>query len=197
MDLIDTILNEVQMTSPPQKGFQNILDFAQKEFASAIWDTFRNMNFERDIQEAITWLKTSFQLSDKFTGIYLGLDTLNMNEGTGYNIEIGLSSICNPAILEDSWLYECEVYGENHLIRSLYEVEDSFSNEEKWNNKERSKAEYTIFLAYSGLVLREALQNTEIKQDFLAMWGFHDGDIFYLMQQKNRQKIMCNNILES
>lgn len=195
MDLIDLILKEVERTSPPQKGFQNILDFAQKELPSAIWDTFRNTNFERDIQEAITWLKTCIQLSDNFTGIYFGLDTLNMNEGTGENVEIGLSSICNPAILEDSWLYESKVRGKSHLIRSLYEVEDSFSNEEKWNNTERHEAEYAIFLGYSGFILREALQNIDVKQDFLSMWGFHDGDIFYLMQQNNGQKFLCNNIL--
>lgn len=141
------------------------------------------MNIQRDIEAASNWLNASIIELPNTQGIYLGLDTLNMEQGFGSNIEIGLSSSCNPNEITDDWAYDCENYGNSHLIKGLYEVSDSFNNEGKWTAGERSFAEYLVFLGYSGVILRSALLQLETKNDFLSVWGFHDGDMFFLVQQ--------------
>ncbi len=180
---------EVLKSEPdPEAAFQKILSFGNKSLPSSIWIHYEKMNLSTDIQEAQAWIQQSLDRHPQTSGIYLGLDTLNMNEGTGTNIEIGLSISCNPNELVDDWAYVCEHYGESHLIKGLFEVSHTFSNEQKWNREERSFAEYLIFLAYSGVVLREALFSIESDINFLSMWGFHDGDMFYLVQKMNEIK---------
>jgi hypothetical protein len=74
---------------------------------------------------------------------------------------------------------------------------DTFVNEEKWTSYERSFAEYLIFSGYSGIVFREVLLMVEIKNDFLSIWGFHDGDSFFLVAQLlGKRKIMLEAVFK-
>lgn len=180
---IDETRKELRVENNPEKAILSIIGFGRQKLNSKIWDEFENMNIERDIQEAQTWLKNNLNKFPDFKGIYLGLDTLNMAEGSGTNLEIGLSNSCNPTIFDDEWSFDCEYYSESHLIKGLFEVSECFNNEEKWTSEERNFAEYLIFLGYSGVILREALKSLEIKNDYISLWGFHDGDMFFLTQK--------------
>jgi hypothetical protein len=175
-------------------AFQRIIGYANKNLPSQIWKEYEELNIERDIEEATIWLQNSLTEFPDAKGIYLGLDTLNMDEGNGTNVEIGLSKSCNPSEFSDDWTYDCEDYGESHLIKGLSEVADTFTNSEKWTNDETRFAEYIVFLAYSGIVLKGALDKLETKNDFLAIWGFHDGDMFFLMQKANGIKSIVTEI---
>lgn len=172
------LINERQ----PEKTFNKILDYCNERLPSMIWQEYAQMNLARDIENATNWLQTWIDTFPGATGIYLGLDTLNMDEGDGTNIEIGLSETCNPGSINSEWIYDCENYGEGHLIRSLFEVKQSF-NDEKWTDEERSFAEYMIFLGFSGVVLREALSKIKTSNNFSSVWGFHDGDMFPLINK--------------
>lgn len=180
---IDETRREIRIEENPTKAILKVVDYGRQKLPSKIWNEFENMNIEKDIQEAQTWLNQNLKKYSDFSGIYLGLDTLNMEEGQGTNLEIGLSKSCDPKIFSDEWAYECENYGESHLIKGLYEVSDSFNNQEKWTSEERNFTEYLIFLGYSGIVLKEALTNLKIENDYLSLWGFHDGDMFFLTQK--------------
>lgn len=179
----DKLLSELENQKDPDKAFSNIVGFGNDALPSKIWETFKDVKLEKDIQEATNWIQSTIDEFPEAKGIYLGLDTLNMDNGKGTNVEIGLSDDCDPHVFSDEWTYECENYGDSHLIGSLYSVSDSFSNEKKWSNDETSFAEYLIFLGYSGVVLREALLKVKIKNDFISIWGFHDGDMFYLVNK--------------
>ncbi len=180
---IDEIRSTLRMEENPKRAFLKIIDLCKQKLPSKIWDEFVNMNIERDVQETQKWLRERLEEFPNFRGIYLGLDTLNMDNGNGSNLGIGLSSHCNPKEFSDEWAYECAYYGESHLIKSLYEVSNCFENNEKWTNEERNFSEYLIFLSYSGIVLREALKNLRIIKDYISIWGFHDGDMFFLIQK--------------
>ncbi|MCB9050802.1 MAG: hypothetical protein H6556_15360 [Lewinellaceae bacterium] len=191
---INDIRRILRIESDPQKAFQQIVESGEQKLPSNIWSEFKKMNIGRDIQEAKNWLTKNIKEFPNFSGIYLGLDTLNMDEGTGVNIEIGLSSDCNPDIFTDEWAFECDFYGEGHLIKGLYEVADCFENEGKWTDDERAFSEYLIFLGYSGIILREALRNLTTENDFLSIWGFHDGDMFFLVQKKGELESVVTEI---
>ena len=182
---INEIRRELRIEENPKKAFHNIINFGRQKLQSNIWNEFENMNIERDIQDIQFWLKPNLYEFPDFSGIYFGLDTLNMEGGNGTNLEIGLSNSCDPKIFNDEWAFQCEKYGESHLIKGLFEVSDCFDNGEKWSNDERNFTEYIIFLSYSGVILREALNNIKIENDYISLWGFHDGDMFFLTQKIN------------
>ena len=191
---IDETRREIRVGVNPTKSFIKIVDYGRQKLQSKIWSEFENMNIERDIKAAEIWLNQTFKKFPGFSGIYLGLDTLNMENGKGTNVEIGLSKSCNPSIFSDEWAYECENYGESHLIKGLYEVSDCFNNENQWTTDEQNFTEYLIFLGYSGLVLKEALTNLKIENDFLSLWGFHDGDMFFLTQKIGNKNSIVTEI---
>jgi hypothetical protein len=180
---INEVLSQINQEPDPNIAFQRIINIGKDKLPSSIWDTFRTMNIETDILSAKNWIQKNLKTLPGATGIYLGLDTLNMDNGLGSNAEIGLSSKCNPGEFTQDWAYDCDYYGESHLLKGLFLVSDAFINEEKWTSDERSFAEYLIFLGYSGVVFREALLNVETKNDFLSIWGFHDGDMFFLVNR--------------
>jgi hypothetical protein len=76
------------------------------------------------------------------------------------------------------WAFHCDTYGDSHLIKGLYSFFANFIGPDDDN---KYLAEYVIFLGYSGLVIREALLKASIESDFISCWGFHDGDLFLLM----------------
>ncbi len=117
-----------------------------------------------------------------------------MDEGSGTNVEIGLSESCDPGEFSDEWAYNCKNFGESHLIKGLFDVSYTFIDQEKWEKDERKVAEYVVFLGYSGVVLREALLNATIKNDFLSIWGFHDGDMFFLLQKNGEIRTVVTNV---
>jgi hypothetical protein len=181
---IDDILLEINNQRNPIQAFKNILDFGNKAKPSKIWETFSKMDLQKDAEDATFWIQQTINKFPDTKGIYLGLDTLNMDDGNGSNVEIGLSSDCDPKVLSDEWTYDCDTYGKSHLIKGLLFVSDSFTNEERWPDDERSFSEYIVFLGYSGIVLKEALLNLKIKNDFISIWGFHDGDMFFLVNKR-------------
>ncbi len=86
----------------------------------------------------------------------------------------------DPAIISSDCAFACDAYGANHLIQGLYSFFANFSGSDDEN---KYLAEYVIFLSYSGLVLREALLKAVIEGDFISCWGFHDGDLFLLLNR--------------
>ncbi len=179
---VDETLEILKAQANPKKAFIEIIAECNIKLPSKIWNEYSSLNISVDINEAIDWLQSCINKYPKTTGVYLGLDTLNMDNGKGQNVEIGLSTSCNPKEFSDEWAYDCEVYGDSHLIKGLSDVSDSFENEDKWTSDELRFAEYMIFLAYSGIVFREALKELKLDNDLLSIWGFHDGDMFLLSQ---------------
>ncbi len=175
-------------------AFKGIIEAANKKMPSKIWEIFDEMSINKDIEDAFIWIKNQVNEHPNSKGIYFGLDTLNMNDGNGTNVEIGLSKSCNPKELSDEWTYDCEEYGKSHLIRGLYLASESYIDDSQWTADERSFAEYVVFLGYSGIVFREALDQLETENDFFSIWGFHDGDTFFLMQKANGLKSMITEM---
>lgn len=191
---ITEIMDSIKLETEPIKALNDVIKLGSEKLPSLIWAEYKNLNIKDDVTEATNWIQKSIDKFPKSKGIYLGLDTLNMNEGEGTNIEIGFSEQCNPKEFDSEWIYDCENYGDGHLIKGLYNVSDSFNNEGKYSENERRFAEYMIFLGYSGIVLREALLKVEIGKNFLSIWGFSDGDMFFLVQKKGKKRIVVTDI---
>ena len=182
-DSIPQLLEIIRIERNPQQCFAKILELSKQLEPSEIWECYQEMNFERDTEAALERLKEIVTQFPDFNGICIGLDTLNWEGEGGYNVQIAMGNTCDPASLDQEWCFDCFHYGEEHLILSLAEVGESFTDEEKWSYEERSAAEYIIFLCYSGIVFREALLTLDCPNDFGTIWGFHDGDTFNLVRR--------------
>ena len=191
---IDKTLQILRKEPNSQDAFRKIISLGKDTLPSSIWDEFNNMDIARDVNDAKNWLLNQLVIFPNYNGIYLGLDTLNMEEGEGTNLELGLSNSCNPKIFDAEWSYECQFYGDSHLIKSLSDVSDSFANDSKWTSEEQSFTEYLIFLGYSGVILKEALLSLNLPNDYLSIWGFHDGDMFFLIQRYESQNHIVTEI---
>lgn len=193
---IDKTLRILREEPDSIKAFKKIVKLGNDTLPSSVWNEFVSMNIIGDIEDAKEWLKIQLDSFPDYNGIYLGLDTLNMEDGEGYNIEIGLSDCCNPSIFNAEWSYECPYYGDNHLIKGLSKVSDCFppKGNLKWSDEEQSLTEYLIFLGYSGIIIRDALMRLNLKNDFLSVWGFHDGDLFFLIQRDKGKNYIVTEV---
>ena len=100
-----------------------------------------------------------------------------------FNVEIGGTSHCDPSKLTMDWAFDCEWHGQTHLIEGLRALKHVY-DDEQWPSDVREFADYMVVLGYSGLVLGAAIARLEVPHDYLAIWGFHDGDLFYLARRR-------------
>ena len=184
------IRDEITRQAKPEVAFKNILLAAKKKCPALDWKQFSLEYMDTDINATARWIKKTLKTVPDAKGIYLGLDTLNMRGGKGSNVEIGMNTDCDPAVKSMDWAYRCDAYGKNHLIKGLYRFFAKFKGPEDDN---KDLAEYIVFLSYSGLVIREALLKVDIKNDFISCWGFHDGDLFLLMNKVGQKTTFLAN----
>jgi len=168
----------VRRPERPQASFEALRNFGESQIASPIWKSIKSPDVEKDIEAARLWLHKTTS-TYRPTGVYLGLDTLNERNGKGTNIEIGMTTSANPAVLSMDWAYHCEEYGKKHLIRGVYEVHKAYKNR-NLDDAVHTLADYLFFFGYSGIVLASALERMTDRWDSLYVWGFHDGDIGFL-----------------
>ena len=181
---VDEILEIVRTASNAVEGCDRLLALCAEKSPSRLWSKFDAIDPIGDVESARVWLRDQWKAVGKFLpirGVYLGLDPLNMDEGQGTNIELGVSDVCDPESHDPDWLGRCEWYGENHLIAGLFTMKKIYG-QKRWESL-NDFAEYSLFLGYGGLVLADAFSTpdlTGLGKPFLAAWGFHDGDIFTL-----------------
>lgn len=181
MDLpIDETLAVVLSHSTPAAGWADIITLCRASCPNAPWDSLPSLDFERDIGAATAWLTAQLDAVPNAVGIYLGLDTLNMGDGDGKNIEFGGTPNCDATLDSVDWLYKSKGldYGANHLIYGLYELQVIYQSE-PWEAAS-SLCDYTFFLGYSGIILAQAFERLSTPRTLLPVWGFHDGDLFTL-----------------
>ena len=188
-DSVGEVLSIVRAASTPVAGYARLIDLCSDHAPDSLWSRLPDIDVARDVSEAGAWLRGELRAREDTTGIYLGLDTLNMNEGRGENIEIGGSCEADPLKSELDWMYRCAWYGESHLIRGLFEMHRVYSRDE---GDLFSYADYVLFLGYGGLILASAVEGLDLpvragNKGRLFAWGFHDGDIFPLLRATERE----------
>ena len=143
-------------------------------------DSVPEIDISADISAAQRWLKKE-AADSSVTGIYLGLDTLNENEGTGKNIEIGFTCDAHPQSPDIEWIYKLKKYGTDHLIHGIYELHAWYYPEHRvyadHDYDLQLLLDYIFFLGYSGVILAAAIQQEQLQDHCLFVWGFHDGDL--------------------
>lgn len=186
------IFDAIRINLVPGDAWRAVLSVCATAAPAAKWNELPTPDLERDIKAARLWLGEQLSELAQVRGVYLGLDTLNMRRGKGTNLEIGGSTACDPASDSQDWVFEQLQRGAKHLIYGLYELQTAYSAS-TWRVSDETVAQgshfgfadYTLFLGYSGIILGSAFARLPewpklTKRDLLAVWGFHDGDLFLL-----------------
>jgi hypothetical protein len=177
--LAKSTLSIVRKGGNPSRSWEEVVSLCRRANEQAPWNELPSVNVERDIVAALHWLGSELKKLRAARGIYLGLDTLNMGDGDGHNLEIGGSSKCDPRNDKINWLFSGDLrYGHRHLIFGLYELQVVYSLP-AWKSV-FELCDYVFFLGYSGIVLAEAFDRLRTQRTLLPAWGFHDGDLFLL-----------------
>jgi hypothetical protein len=169
----DEILSIVREFRDAAEAFNALKGIGIKQSRSSIWDDIPTPNVELDIWNAHAWLSeniTEFQP----TGVALWFDTLNECRGDGTNVGIGMTREADPKSLSIKWAFDCQRYGDGHLIQGIYEAHEAY--------KEFGLIlpNYLFYVGYGGVVLVSALEQIAPNWDCLITWGFHDGGLGYL-----------------
>jgi hypothetical protein len=186
--LVDDLLAAIRGPAKPDAAWKEVLRVCHRCAPGAPWPSLPDPDLGRDIEDARVWLARQLRDLPDATGIYLGLDTLNMRGGRGQNVEIGGTAECDALQDSQDWIGVRQLrYGTKHLIRGLYEMHRVYTQGDWCVRAEKvprglysSFAEYSLFLSYSGIVLGHALKLIPLKRTFLVVWGYHDGDMFLL-----------------
>ncbi len=172
------LLAIVRENPEPVSQWSRMLEVFRSEVPAAPWARMPVPAIGKDVDEAAAWLAAELKAQPAAKGIYLGLDTLNMEGGRGKNVEFGGTAECDPTDDDESWLEDDLDHGDEHLIRGLVEMHAGYSSPEwePWSEF----CDYAVFLGYSGIVLGAAMARASGARDLLVAWGFHDGDLFLL-----------------
>lgn len=182
-DLIPDILALVHENDDPVVGHERLLALCERAVSSPGWSKLPVLDVERDVADAARWLEDELGRRPQTTGVYLGLDTLNMRFLVGTNVEIGGSIRPDVSADDLNWLFAGLWYGNKHLIRGLRQHHRVYR---KLSPELFELADYVLFLAYSGLVLSSAIARLPPRARAagngarIYAWGFHDGDFFPL-----------------
>ena len=176
---LEEILEIVRRSQDAERAWNRVLSLCRRSEPSKLWNALPAPDFAKDVARATRWLNSQISTSQDTTGIYLGLDTLNMAGRKGMNVEFGSSERCDPLREEIDWVFQGLRYGDSHLIAGLRNLHKVYSRP-MWGESSISFADYVLFLGYSGIILGRALDRISTQCTFLAVWGFHDGDLFIL-----------------
>jgi hypothetical protein len=132
---------------------------------------------ESDIESAADWITREIKrLSRPINGIYLAMVRTGYGDGPYWReLEIAFSQHARLPP-ESRWLWSsCHNPGHNHEVRGLIRLE-SAAREESLPSDQIE----TLLLTYSGLVLSEVFARRNRSARLVAVWGFHDGALYWL-----------------
>lgn len=177
-DYIDKTLLLLKSKKSPTAKWEGLLRICKSSEKSGLWDELPEPGIEKDIAAASKWLALELGKMPKANGVCLGLDTLNMVGRGGFNV--GISSCSKGEVSERDlgWVYSCSKRGKPHLIKSMLAFWRVYTSS-RWEAV-ASHADYLLPLAYSGLVLSEAIAALPLSRHLHFAWGFHDGDLLFL-----------------
>lgn len=169
----------VREHTDPAAAWKELVDVCRRVHPLCPWNDLPSPDFAADVELAVPWLNRHLRQYPEASGVYLGLDTLNMRGGRGTNIEIGSSSECDSNLDSPDWVWDAVLdYGPSHLLRGLVKSQEVYSRP-AWAPA-FNLCNYVFFLGYAGIVLTQAMAELTFPTTMMLVWGFHDGDLFTL-----------------
>jgi hypothetical protein len=199
----DPVTEVVRTFSEPRAAWRAVRDAVAQKNRSPLWTQLPDPDVTGDVAEATRWLRSEVAAWRAATanagqawpqGIYLGLDTLNMDGPSAFNVALGGKRDIDDQSTD--WLFEQDWRPQHahHLIAGLRDLHRIYQGAAWQSARLASVADYWVVLGYSGIVLTsacEALFAEEPVEDDAAaagqvrvMWGFHDGDLYDLVRRE-------------
>jgi hypothetical protein len=182
----EELMHALATMSDPLSALTGVLQLAYERYPLPVlkraWPELAS-----DIQQARSRIRQGLADHPRANGIYLGLDTLTMQDGQGTNIEMGFSDAADMSGSPTDWTYGDLDPGAPWLMQGIFKASteyDQLQADDRWF------AEYVIFLSYSGVVLGAALQQELTTRPSLVIWGFRDADLFKLARSDGHAVVL-------
>jgi len=184
IEQIDQTLALVRGHTDSASDWTQLVDICRQVHPNCPWDDLPPPDVQSDLHDTWQWLQKELAEQPDAIGLYLGLDTLNMRDGKGMNIDFGATTECDSASDSPDWVWDVTLsYGSHHLIRGLVGLQATYSRP-VWRDS-FDLCDYVFFLGYSGMILSEVFESFTLPSTFMPVWGFHDGDMFTLGRYHN------------
>lgn len=181
---VPALLEPLRSGANPQRKWRAMLGAIATTVPSVAWAELPEPQLERDVARARTWLVDDLAKRDAphpVRGLYFGLDLRNMNGPAGFNVEMSATRGCDPEGDDALWVWNCEWRGRRHRIESLRAISDALATPAFAAVHEHAST--WLPLGYAGLVLSVAVAELPVQTPVLAVYGFHDGDLFALARR--------------
>jgi hypothetical protein len=174
-----TALRTIRDTTSVERGMAELLAFcrAQAPEDDETWGELSGLDFGEDVRAIAAELAVLISaLGDEYTGLYFGLDGLNMPHGKG--IEFGCATGYVPGAADDEWVYGCSRYPG--------EIASGVLSEMYRHVRVGRFGDCVLCLGYLGMALRAALERVDAAVTLggagerAVVFGFHDGDLLRL-----------------
>lgn len=194
---MEEFLGELERTLRGQRdlgnGYAALLGLLSRQegVSRGLMDVVRELDFESDVEGLAEQLGRMFELwvPEETTGIYLGVDGLNMPDGKG--IEVGCSTGHRAGSDDVQFIFECETYLEEldlPTLRQFFEWRYGEGREEV-RGEAGLFADYVVGLGATALTFVMALGRVPLEvllgpevEERLVVLGFHDGDMLRLVR---------------
>ncbi|HEV2292946.1 MAG TPA: hypothetical protein VGR35_03770 [Tepidisphaeraceae bacterium] len=186
------LIGQIIRTAPDVATGARVLHEIARQFVPPelpVWKVLAALKWADDVaavREA--WVERARTcIPPEASGIYFGIDGLNMPEGKG--VELGCSSGHLPGWQSIDYVFNCETYCPDLPLPSLtalYTWLHAGGGYDTFGPVDNLHVEYPICLGVSALVFRDALRGVdawslvgETTERCFAI-GFHDGDLLRL-----------------
>lgn len=184
IEQIDQTLALVRGHTDSSSYWTQLVDICRRIHPGCPWADLPMPDVQSDLHSTWQWLHQEVAEQPDGIGLYLGLDTLNMRDGNGMNIDFGTTSQCDPASDSPDWVWNVTIsYGSHHLMRGLVGPQSTYSRP-AWRDA-FTLCEYVFSLGYSGMILTQVFESFTLPRTLMPVWGFHDGDMFTLGRYHN------------
>ena len=188
LELIERIIREAPDVAA---GARVLYEVARLDVPAhlPVWKVLPTLRWADDVAEVReAWVQRArYCIPPEASGIYFGIDGLNMPEGKG--VELGCSTAHLPGWQSIDFIFNCETYCDDLPLPSLTRLYTWFYREggyETFGSIDNLRLEYPVCLGIGALVLRDALRTLDASlligetAERCFAFGFHDGDMLRL-----------------
>ena len=184
MKTIEKMCQVINDGQPIRQSISTLLDFCEFEAPddAALWKDLRGRDYAGDAKQMRQAMEGSLRLTPvpaEYTGLYFGLDGLNMRRSNG--VEFGCSKTFDEANDDGgvNWAYDGDFYP--------FEIPSALLSELYGGVVEMAGlADHAVCIAYTGLAVRDAFGDLPRELTLggatsrAICFGPHDGDLYRL-----------------
>lgn len=154
------------------------LDLLSEILPVELLNAVAQIDIKKDFKDARSWVNDNLKNKPDTNGVYIGIDTANIQAPVSKCLEMGLSS---RAILSepDEWLYDDSMYHVSDIELKEMQALHRIYAESEWDSV-FDDSDLLLPFVYSGALLLDVFKVVKVKQKTIVYWGHVSGELRHL-----------------